>query len=274
MAFKYLDNIQVGGNIDLSKFEKKTSKLNPEKLQQRCQHLIEEKIKHYNDLVGREWLNNEGMIKMSEHPGYELSDSELVDSQEQGFAAQSKQSVSEWKDKKELNPANLTELALTVMLQRVLPSQFLVVRASAYDDYNNGVDQLIIDRETGNVICGIDEVINRDYQSGPSKKELKIRTKMEKGGFQVKYGAKFDQGNLSLASLKNIPAFYLSLDKAELVKLSENLEDENTSESEKELFKKLKASLLAQVNSYAKLSLNRDLLSNINSFKAFLEALN
>lgn len=272
MAIEYLENIQAGKKIDLSSLEKKNSSLNPEKFLQKCRCLIELKINDYNEMAGMKWLNKEGMIDMFNHPVYSKYDFELVEAQKGAFASQSNQSVSEWQKKTELNPANLTELALTVILQKMLTDRYIIVRASTYDDYNNGTDQLIIDRETGNVVCGIDEVITRSNYNGPNKKEIKIKEKMLKGGFRVKYGAKFNKGKLILTGLQNIPAFYLSLDKEELAKLSELLELDTISETEKKLFNKLKKSLLAQVDSYEKLTLAQPLLENINAFKIFLES--
>lgn len=274
MAIEYLKHIQAGGKIDLPSDEKKANRFRPEKLLENCHRLIKLKIKKYNEVLGSQCLDQNGAIEMINHPAYSPADTELVEAQKVGFASQFNQSVSEWEKRKELDPANLTELALTAMLQKILPERFLVVRSTAYDDYNNGIDKFIIDRETGNVVCGIDEVIARSYYSGPSKKEKKIKAKMAKGGFQAKYGLKFEQGALVLESLKNIPAFYLSLNREDLISLSQCLEAETISEVEKEIFNRLKESLLDQINSYEKQSLIKPLLENIKIFKVFLDSWN
>jgi len=157
------------------------------------------------------------------------------------------------------------------MLQRVLPDNFIVVRSSVYDDYNNGVDQLIIDRESGVVICGIDEVIDRQDNVGPSKKEEKIRQKMMRGGAKVKYGARVEGKNLVLDSLKNIPAFYLSLSPKELEILAKNLQENEVSVYERDLLKRLHSSLSEQLASYSHLDLNQDLKIKLEDFFKSLE---
>lgn len=264
-------NVKPGDVIELPE-RKKPERLNVEKLLEICRRLLEKRSKEYNNYGASDWLDKECRIEMLSHPVYSESDSELIKAQNEAYAAQFKQSVSQWEKRRETNPANLTELALTLMLQKILPDRFLVVNASTCDDRENGVDNLILDRQTGNVVCGIDEVIERSYYEGPSKKAEKIQQKMVKGGFQVKYGARFKDGNLSLESLKNVPAFYLSLNKEDLVKLSGCLESEEITKEEQGLFQSLKDSLLTQVSSYEKLPLSEPLQENIKIFKNFLSS--
>lgn len=264
MGILYKDNVFAGGTIDLSKFEKKKERLDPEKLYNRYVSLLEVMSDRYNELGPQTWLNKDCSIKMIGHKD-SVSDSELTSAQDDNYK-------NKGAERRELNPAMLTELAVTVLLQKLLPERFIVVRASNYDDYNNGVDQLILDRQTGDVICGIDEVIDRSDFNGPSKKELKIKTKMEQGGFKVKYGARCKGDKLSLESLRDVPAFYLSLNKSDLIKLSSCLEGDDNDPVEQALFVRLKESLLLQVKSYEKLSLSKPLQENIKRFQFFLEA--
>lgn len=265
MAIEYLDNISVGSKLDVSQFKKEKPKLNTEQLYRHYYTLIKQETEKYNKLANQEWLNEDGSMKMLEHPDLNY-DLQLVEAQERNYVIDSK--------KKENDPAMLSELLITVLLQKLLPERFVVVRSSKYDDYNNGVDNLILDKESGSVICGIDEVIARGDFNGPSKKELKMRNKMEKGGFQVKYGAKFKDGKIIFESLKNIPAFYLSVDKNDFVKLSSYINGDRDNFAEQELFLKLKHSLLNQVQSYGQLSLNKDLQENIKDFQHFLKSWN
>lgn len=60
---------------------------------------------------------------------------------------------------REKNPANIAEIATTLLFDKVLNKDFIIVRASTYDDYENGADHLIIDKQSGAVICGLDEAI-------------------------------------------------------------------------------------------------------------------
>jgi hypothetical protein len=94
---------------------------------------------------------------------------------------------------------------------------------------------------------------------------------MLKGGFQVKYGAKFIDGVLNLQNLRNIPAFHLALKKDDLIDLADSLESEQISAKEVELLNKLKQSLAHQTETYAKLDLHPALRRSIENFSQFLE---
>jgi len=269
MPIEYLPNINVGSKIKLE--QEKKNQLNLEKLLSFLNEQLAIKADYYNKIYGQDWLDEKARLRIPETQPDKESDQLLIDIQEQTWAQESGKSVEQWRQDKEKSPASLTEAALTLMLQRVLPDNFIVVRSSVYDDYNNGVDQLIIDRESGAVICGIDEVIDRQDNVGPSKKEEKIRQKMMRGGAKVKYGARVEGKNLVLDSLKNIPAFYLSLSPKELEILAENLQENEVSDYERDLLQRLHSSLSEQLASYSHLDLNQDLKIKLEDFFKSLE---
>lgn len=270
MKIDYLPNIEPGSKIDLPNNRSERRKLKPESLLIKLKSLLSQQADKYNEMVGHEWLDERGAIKIFDHPDQE-KDEDWVVNQEEYWARESGKSREKWLEDKEKNPANLTEMALTLMLQKLLPDRFIIVRSSAYDDYKYSVDKLILDTESGEVVCGIDEVIDYEYRDGPSKKEGKIKEQMLKGGFQVKYGAKFINGALSLQSLRDIPAFYLALKKDDLIDLADSLESGQVSEKEVELLNKLKESLISQKKTYETLNLSRPLRKNIEKFSQFLE---
>lgn len=269
MSIEYLSNIKVGDKIKLE--QEKKNHFNPEKLLAFLNEKLSIKAGYYNKIYGQDWLDEKACLRIPETHPDKKSDQLLIDIQEQTWARESGKDVEQWRQDKEKNPALLTEASLTLMLQRVLPDNFIVVRSSAYDDYNNGVDQLIIDRDSGVVICGIDEVIDRQGNTRPSKKEEKIKQKMLRGGAKVKYGAKVEQGRLVLGSLQNIPAFYLSLSPKELATLGEGLQEDEVSVYERDLLKRLHSSLSAQLISYSHLNLNKDLKLKLEDFLHSLE---
>jgi len=189
----------------------------------------------------------------------------LVKTQEEAFSQETGKSVSDWQRDKEKNSANLTEMALTVMLHKFLKEYFIVARSSSFDDYNHGVDQVLVYKPTGEVVCGIDEVIvNPSDKDGASKKVSKLENIMKRGGARIQYGAKLQDGNLVRAEVRNIPAFYMSLSKAELGELLESLKNDktNTSLVEEKIFLRLIDSLEEQVKG---LSLNEDLQAKTQS---------
>jgi hypothetical protein len=173
MKINYLPNIEAGSKIDLSNNKPEKRKLNPEALLIKLKSLLAQKVDKYNQMFGHEWLDQQGAIKIFNHSDRE-KDEELVLIQEEQWAKESGKSREKWLEDREKNPANLTEVAFTLILQKLLPDRFVIVRSSAYDNYNYGNDQLILDTESGEVVCGIDEVIDRDHYRGPSKKEEKI----------------------------------------------------------------------------------------------------
>jgi len=145
MKIEYLPNLPgPGGKIDLSAFKKKEKQAPPEDFLPsltRSLHLQAEEInKEFPDL-----LTESAQIKMI---GPEAEkDAVLVTQQEIGFAASAGKQEERWRQDRDKNPANLTEIALTLLFHKFLKNDFIVARASAYDDYNNGVDLVLIDKK-------------------------------------------------------------------------------------------------------------------------------
>lgn len=97
--------------------------------------------------------------------------------------------IAKYRERKEVAKSNQAEMAITALLHKMLKERFIVVRASTFDDYKHGMDNLILDRETGAVICAFDEVIRNegDAAKAPVKLE-KIKKAALKGGNEAKYG--------------------------------------------------------------------------------------
>lgn len=245
MNIEYLPGIKPGDKIDLSQFDRPKKDLNPDKylsqLKDRLSLLAQESNQSFPG-----FLNNEGRIILA---GPEAQgDEALVRAQEDGFSQGVHKSLEEWHRTTERNPANLTEMALTVMLHKFLKEKFIVARSSTYDDYNNGVDQVLVYKETGEVVCGFDEVIGNNGDDGGLKKAAKLERLMARGGARIKYGAKKVGTELVRGEVREIPAFYMSLSKAELAELLESLSSssERISAPEEKLFEKLINSLETQ----------------------------
>jgi hypothetical protein len=271
MNIEYSPDIKVGNKIKIDERNYNRPRRRLESFLPLMKQKLAQKVEEYNQDYKCSWLDKGATISMSEHPDWQ-KDEAVCDEQEQQWAREMSKGHEQWQSDKEKNSADLTEIALTLSLQRLLPANLMVVRSARYDDYNNGVDQLIIDRDSGSVVCGIDEVINRQGNSGPSKKEKKVVRKMLRGGAQVKYGARVEKSILYLESLKNIPAFYLSLEKNELLNLCESLEKEEATAGERALLANLQTSLDEQIKSYESLSLSPSLKHNLNTFQESLKS--
>jgi len=243
MGIEYLSNFKPGDKIDLSRFEKR-----PEKRWESYLPGLRHDLRRLADKVNASFpgfLEADGRIALG---GREAeSDASLVASQEEAFRGSKE--LDAWRRDSEKNPASLTEMALTVALDKYLGEDFIVARASAYDDYNNGVDQVLIYRPTGEVLCGFDEVIGHNGDDGGQKKAAKLERLLARGGARVKYGAKLEDGKLVRASLRNIPAFFMSLSKEELSELLASLEEnkEESGPAERRIITKIINSLENQV---------------------------
>jgi len=252
----YLADAQIGGKIDLSKFEKTKKDPIPETyLPFLKEALARQSLEVNKDFVN--FLDSEGKIRLEGSSAE--SDQSLVLAQEDGFSRGMNKDIETWRRDTEKNAANITEMSLTVMLNKFLKENFIVARASSYDDYNNGVDQVLVDKFSGEVICGFDEVISNTGDDGLSKKINKFKNRERGIGTNIKYGAKMQDGKLIRSEVKNVPAFCMSLRKVELGELLESLKNnpEKTTEVEEKIFAKLLDSLETQI---FELDLNEALL--------------
>lgn len=271
MKIEYSPGIKPGDKIDLNKFGKKPEKIfQPEVYLDNLKKQLAALAAEVNQEFG-DFLNTDGQINLS---GRDMaSDAALVEQQEDGFALEAGKSRDDWYRAKELNPASLTEMALTLVLHKFLKNDFIIARASSYDDYNNGVDQAIIDKKTGAVVCGFDEVITPFKDGRAPKKEKKMEKKMLAGGASLKYGATVINNQLERRPLRNIPDFYLSLTKEDLIKILSSLKGGNEiSREEKSIFSHLVKSLEEQFSSFPdRQNLPPELAANLGKFKDSLE---
>jgi hypothetical protein len=120
-------------------------------------------------------------------------------------------------DREASKPAML-EKAVVAIFHKILGDKFIVVRSSTHDDFQNGVDNLIINKETGDVVCAFDEVRGETKHGRINDKKEKIIRKAKEGGTEIKYGFTFtDQGKtLVKRKIENVPTFYLSMEPDEL----------------------------------------------------------
>ena len=146
----------------------------------------------------------------------------------------------------------LVERAITGVLHNILKSEFLVMRSCVYDDYFNGFDNVIVNKETGDVICAFDEVHDEEDKRYQAKKLEKIKKISQRGGATLKYGVTFKKDEstgekkLIKKTIKNIPVFYLSLSNSELNGLLSGMNfdiDGKASREELAVFDKLLLSL-------------------------------
>lgn len=195
------------------------------------------------------------------------------------------------------------EELMTAVLHKRLKGRYIVVRTSKYDDFHNHVDHLIVDKETGEVVCVIDDVSQQaegDHRIVNDKIKHALGTnvgiiKMATGGtVTTESGASVDYGirlenRLDEAGL---PVISVSCGKVDhipvlLTTVSEKLfnnclvdfdEDVNGfSESENLVFQEFVSKSLVQIGairSFAKSSrreLPADMKRRLDQFEKFLK---
>jgi len=119
-------------------------------------------------------------------------------------------------EKEKAHSAEMFEKLTTALLyKRFLKEGFIVVRSSSFDDANNKVDTLMIDLDTGEIICAFDETTaGTNEQRGKSDAIEEINIK---GGTKIKYGLGVaqdendNQGDLTKSKVSGIPIFVVSM---------------------------------------------------------------
>lgn len=184
------------------------------------------------------------------------------------------------KEEKERSGEKL-EMLKTAIFYKFLKDDFLVLRTSSYDDIKNGVDNIIIEKKTGNMVCAIDDIVASSEENTRFKeKEKKIKQKNRYGGAFLKYGigSKEVDGKLkiSLGSKENIPIFYLAISKRSLNSaISAFVSGPDISDFEKKVFS-LFTTLIKVQTDELKLdegSLNPKLKNQLTSFEEQLNKL-
>jgi hypothetical protein len=164
----------------------------------------------------------------------------------------------------------------TCIFHKFLKDDFIVVRSSTYDDVNNGVDNIILEKKTGKILCAIDEVTDNSGIKFKEKQEKIAEENLRNGGTFVKYGLGMKNEKVVLAPQMNVPVLYLALSRDQVEKGVEdiNLSDEK-SDTEETYYKNWISSMLFQTSLMSsedkKSDINKNLMENVNYFYNVLE---
>jgi len=142
------------------------------------------------------------------------------------------------------------EMLKTAIFKKFFGAKFIVVRSSYYDDIENGVDNIILERETGNVVCALDNVGDIKGESFEEEKEKVLKRNIVQGGITLKYGflPGKDNKGFKLGKIESLPVFYLALSKT---KIEEGIKKfvpspQGKSDKERELFEYFLATMTYQ----------------------------
>lgn len=132
---------------------------------------------------------------------------------------------------------NQVEKLITILLHKGLGHAYTVVRSSPFDDYRNGVDNLLVHRETGEVIGAFDEVHSDGMGLAAQRKQTKILEKSKSGGAEITYGFTYENDKLVKRSLKHVPVFYIEVTTDEMKELLRTMDFDNLDNLNPEEFK-------------------------------------
>jgi uncharacterized protein related to proFAR isomerase len=140
------------------------------------------------------------------------------------------------------------ELLKTAIFSKFLNENFIVVRTSKYDDIKNNVDNLIMEKDTGSLICALDEVGSTSGSLFEEKKNKVLMKNTQEGG-KLKYGLQLTKGEIKLGPIMNVPIFLIALPTRHINEgiRNFNLSFDKFSNYEKKLFKFWILSLKSQI---------------------------
>lgn len=167
------------------------------------------------------------------------------------------------------------EILKTAVFSKFLAKDFIVARTSRYDDIKNKIDNVILDKKSGNLICAVDDVGETSGSIYEQKRE-KILEKNRRGGGKLKYGFKLEDGKLKLGKVSNIPIFLLVLPVRHIEMGIANFcpSFNEISDYEKKLYNFFISALDFQIRSLKlERDLNLELKNRIDQFAKILEEL-
>ncbi len=223
-------------------------------------------------------LDSEGRISSADY-GSVYTEQELneflatLNKMEQKFSEKNSGHFSDreqWKADKSKSKGNQTELAITCLLYKMLGDRYLVARTNEYDDYTNGADNVLIDKETGVAICAFDEVYDREEErTNAEKKQLKVLEIALAGGTDINFGVVSEEGVLKRGKQENLPIFYLGLNKEELNELLQEMADDPNEKTDLErvVYAKLMKSIAQQFVVLMRQNLPEKVKENLFKFK-------
>lgn len=166
--------------------------------------------------------------------GVEKDIESVKDREQKWYPNLSEERIKEEKQKKS---GEKLEMLVVALFHKFLKDKFIVTRSSPYDDVFNGIDTLILEKETGDLICAFDEVADA---AGPNlQNKIKEITEKNKNGGTLRYGLKMENGEIKKGVVMGAPIFYIALPEKHINEGIKNLSLslEEKSDYEKKLFK-------------------------------------
>ena len=177
-------------------------------------------------------------------------------------------------EKKKNEKNTQMELFTMVLFNKMLKDDFIVVRTSKYDDYMNGIDTVMVNKKTGDVVCAFDEVHDHKESSRAEEKRKTKTREARSGGAKLTYGISVSEGKLERKEIKNLPVFALALSTNQLNDALKNMNyDMTVSEKEEEIFAFFVSSLEKQKKEFFGTHLPKPEYTNLLRFEQSLNTM-
>ena len=259
----------IEGSAELTETEKKLAGI----AESLAKKLLEEKVPVLPnlriDMATFEGIYPESMLAADKQ---EVERLEGIFRQKEGGSL----SPEEYEKSKLKKDGEKLEILKTVILNKFLNENFVVVRTSTFDDYKNGTDNIIMERETGNVVCALDEASDTSGRDLEAKKQKILMQNIKQGGNSIKYGITKDGESLTVGQgpASNVPMFYLTLPPHLIERgIKETSEiGAKPSDNDKNLFKYFMALFDAQLRLFKlEKGSNEEFKKKIETFKAAIK---
>ncbi len=270
-------------NISFSKNESITQKT--ERFKKELSVALQRVSQKTNQELGTKLLSDDCCVSMKGHNANKddlLKDKEWIRHKEglwimNKYSLQSEEEVSdamraEFKDKRSQSKSELAEMISTYIMSKFIGDDYIIARASTYDDYR-GVDNIIVNKKTGAVICAFDDlhedIYNNDERDTALEEKKQWAIKMaERGGQKIKYGFGMDNGKIIKKQLTNVPKLFLRFSVADLDNAINSIDCSdltNKTEGESLIFNRIIEQLVSQVDELRTHSDNPEYLKNLES---------
>lgn len=174
--------------------------------------------------------------------------------------------------------SDILEMMTTLLLHKGLHNDYDIVRASQYDDYH-GVDNIIVHKVSGAVICAFDDVhdFNFSVDSNEQKKIKFVKKSAKKGGSTIEHGFTFINGEFVKQRIENVPKLYMAFTPIELGKALELVNTKNLDsleENELQFYNKMITAFESQISLLPEHGKNnKKFIENVHKFKELLPSM-
>ncbi len=177
-----------------------------------------------------------------------------------------------WEREQEDRLSELMEMVVMIILYKFLKEEYIPCRAAKYDDYH-GVDNILVHKKSGAVLCAFDDV--REVGANAEKSKLDyVKEKASSGGQKITYGFTTENEEIVKKTIFGVPKLYLGFTNEWLAKAIKavNTKDLNSvSQEELEVYSHIIELLTEQTPMLKELGgHHKPLMKNIETFEGLI----